>query len=132
MDAPLLRIRDLSVSFGDAPAVQEASLTLARGKTLGLVGESGSGKSVTALAVVRLLAPGAKIVGGSIHFDGKELTTAPEHALRALRGVRIGMVFQEPMTSLNPLHVIEKQIGEALEVHGMGSAKLRACGCSTC
>ena len=64
MDAPLLRIRDLSVSFGDAPAVQEASLTLARGKTLGLVGESGSGKSVTALAVVRLLAPGAKIVAG--------------------------------------------------------------------
>ena len=125
MNAPLLRLQNLSVSFGDVPAVREVSLDLARGATLGLVGESGSGKSVTALAVVRLLAPGARIVGGSIHFDGKELTTAPGHALRALRGVRIGMVFQEPMTSLNPLHVIEKQIGEALEVHGMASQQKR-------
>ena len=75
--------------------------------------------------MVRLLAPGAKIVGGSIHFDGQELTTAPENALRDLRGVRIGMVFQEPMTSLNPLHMIEKQIGEILEVHGMASAGRR-------
>ncbi|PPQ39183.1 microcin C transport system ATP-binding protein [Rhodoblastus acidophilus] len=125
MDAPLLRIKDLSVCFGDVPAVREASLTLARGKTLGLVGESGSGKSVTALAVVRLLAPGARISGGSIHFDGRELISAPESALRDLRGVRIGMVFQEPMTSLNPLHVIEKQIGEILEVHGMASSERR-------
>jgi microcin C transport system ATP-binding protein len=125
MDAPLLRIQNLSVSFGDVAAVRQVSLTLARGKTLGLVGESGSGKSVTALAVVRLLAPGAKIIGGSIAFDGKELTTAPESALRDLRGVRIGMVFQEPMSSLNPLHVIEKQIGEILEVHGMASAQKR-------
>ncbi|MBB4200436.1 microcin ABC transporter ATP-binding protein [Rhodoblastus sphagnicola] len=125
MDAPLLRVKNLSVSFGDVPAVREASLTLARGKTLGIVGESGSGKSVTALAIVRLLAPGARIVGGSIDFDGQELTTAPENALRDLRGVRIGMVFQEPMTSLNPLHVIEKQIGEALEVHGMASRERR-------
>jgi microcin C transport system ATP-binding protein len=125
MDAPLLHIKNLSVSFGDTAAVREASLTLARGKTLGIVGESGSGKSVTALSIVRLLAPGAKIVGGSIHFDGQELTTAPENALRDLRGVRIGMVFQEPMTSLNPLHVIEKQIGEILEVHGMASAEAR-------
>jgi microcin C transport system ATP-binding protein len=122
---PLLRIKNLSVFFGDAPAVQEASLTLSRGKTLGLVGESGSGKSVTALAIVRLLAPGGKIVDGSIHFDGKELTSAPEQVLRDLRGVRIGMVFQEPMTSLNPLHVIEKQISEALEVHGMASPQKR-------
>jgi len=125
METPLLRIQNLSVSFGDTPAVREVSLTLARGKTLGLVGESGSGKSVTALAVVRLLAPGAKIVGGSIHFDGQELTRAPEGAMRDLRGVRIGMVFQEPMTSLNPLHVIEKQIGEILEIHGMASQDRR-------
>ncbi|MCW2282413.1 microcin C transport system ATP-binding protein [Rhodoblastus acidophilus] len=125
MDQPLLHIQNLSVSFGDAPAVRNASLTLSRGKTLGLVGESGSGKSVTALAVVRLLAPGAKIVCGSIHFDGQELTSAPESVLRDLRGVRIGMVFQEPMTSLNPLHVIEKQIGEILEIHGMASAQAR-------
>ena len=122
---PLLQIANLSVCFGETPAVRDASLTLARGKTLGLVGESGSGKSVTALAVVRLLAPGAKITGGSIHFDGQDLTRASEKVLRDLRGVRIGMVFQEPMTSLNPLHVIEKQIGEILEIHGMASAEKR-------
>ncbi len=80
---------------------------------------------MTALAVVRLLASGARIVGGSIRFDGQELVTAPEAALRDLRGKRIGMVFQEPMTSLNPLHVIEKQIGEILEIHGMASAEKR-------
>jgi microcin C transport system ATP-binding protein len=119
-----LLINNLTISFNAIPAVRDASLTLARGKTLGLVGESGSGKSVTALAIVRLLA-GARIDGGSILFDGQELTKAPESALRALRGVRIGMVFQEPMTSLNPLHVIEKQIAETLEVHGMGSEKRR-------
>jgi microcin C transport system ATP-binding protein len=125
MDAPLLRIENLSISFGSTPAIEDASLTLARGKTLGLVGESGSGKSVTALAVVRLLAPGAKIIGGAIHFDGQELTKAPESALRRLRGARIGMVFQEPMTSLNPLHTIDRQIGEMLEVHGMASTNKR-------
>ena len=124
-DAPLLEITDLSVGFGptgrESLAVESASLRLERGRTLGLVGESGSGKSVTALAIVRLLAPGAKILGGSIRFQGRELLGADEAVLRDIRGARIAMVFQEPMTSLNPLHRIEKQIGEILEIHGMFS-----------
>ena len=128
-DAPLLEITDLSVGFGptgrESLAVESASLRLERGRTLGLVGESGSGKSVTALAIVRLLAPGAKILGGSIRFQGRELLGADESVLRAIRGARIAMVFQEPMTSLNPLHRIEKQIGEILEIHGMFSREER-------
>ena len=128
-EAPLLEISDLSVGFGPAGqeilAVEGVSLTLARGRTLGLVGESGSGKSVTALAIVRLMAPGAKILSGTIHFQGQELTRADESVLRKLRGARIAMVFQEPMTSLNPLHRIEKQIGEILEWHGMASREKR-------
>ncbi|WP_374544498.1 ABC transporter ATP-binding protein [Rhodoblastus sp.] len=128
-DAPLLEIDNLSVGFGptgrESLAVENASLRLERGKTLGLVGESGSGKSVTALSVVRLLAPGAKILGGSVQFQGRELLGAKESVLRDLRGSRIGMVFQEPMTSLNPLHRIERQIGEILEIHGMASREKR-------
>ncbi len=128
-DAPLLEITDLSVGFGptgrESLAVESASLRLERGKTLGLVGESGSGKSVTALSIVRLLAPGAKILGGSIRFQGRELLGADESVLRDIRGARIAMVFQEPMTSLNPLHRIEKQIGEILEIHGMFSRDKR-------
>jgi microcin C transport system ATP-binding protein len=128
-DAPLLEIENLSVGFGptgrESRAVENASLRLERGKTLGLVGESGSGKSVTALAIVRLLAPGAKILGGSIRFQGRELIGADEAILREIRGARIGMVFQEPMTSLNPLHRIEKQVGEILEIHGMFSRDKR-------
>jgi microcin C transport system ATP-binding protein len=128
-ETPLLEISDLSVGFGPAGqeilAVEGVSLTLARGRTLGLVGESGSGKSVTALAIVRLMAPGAKILSGTIHFQGQELTRADESVLRKLRGARIAMVFQEPMTSLNPLHRIEKQIGEILEWHGMASREKR-------
>jgi microcin C transport system ATP-binding protein len=125
----LLQIENLSVGFGPAGqeslAVDGVSLSLSRGKTLGLVGESGSGKSVTALSIVRLLAPGAKILGGSIRFQGQELTTANEDEMRNLRGARITMVFQEPMTSLNPLHRIEKQIGEILAIHGMESREKR-------
>ncbi|WP_298426351.1 ABC transporter ATP-binding protein [Rhodoblastus sp.] len=128
-DAPLLEIENLTVGFGqtgrESLAVENASLRLERGRTLGLVGESGSGKSVTALSVVRLLAPGAKILGGSIRFQGRELLGASESTMRGLRGARIGMVFQEPMTSLNPLHRIERQIGEILEIHGLGSWEKR-------
>ncbi len=128
-EAPLLEISGLSVGFGPAGrevlAVENASLTLERGKTLGLVGESGSGKSVTALSIVRLMAPGAKILAGTIHFQGQELTKASESVLRNLRGARISMVFQEPMTSLNPLHKIERQIGEILAIHGMSSGEKR-------
>jgi microcin C transport system ATP-binding protein len=127
--APLLEISDLVVGWGptgrESVAVDGASLRLERGRTLGLVGESGSGKSVTALSIVRLLAPGAKILQGSIRFQGRELIGASEATLRDLRGARIGMVFQEPMTSLNPLHRIEKQIGEILEIHGLASREKR-------
>ena len=122
----LLDISGLTVAFGDGvPVVNDISLTLKRGRTLGLVGESGSGKSVTALAIVRLLAPGAKIRAGAIHFQGQDLVPADEAALRNIRGAKISMVFQEPMTSLNPLHRIEQQVGEILEWHGMASREKR-------
>jgi microcin C transport system ATP-binding protein len=120
--APLLRVRDLSVSFatptGELAAVRKVSFDLDRGETLGLVGESGSGKSVTALSILQLLPyPTARHPGGSIQFRGHELLGARETVLRAVRGNRIAMIFQEPMTSLNPLHTIEKQVGEVLLVH---------------
>jgi microcin C transport system ATP-binding protein len=130
--APLLSVRDLSVAFqvegGTSLAVDRVSFDLAEGETLALVGESGSGKSVTALSVVRLLPyPAASHPSGEILFDGKDLLQASESELRRVRGADISMVFQEPMTSLNPLHTIERQVGEILKVHrGWGAAKCRA------
>ena len=132
MTAPLLSVRDLSVAFavegGTALAVDKVSFDLAKGETLALVGESGSGKSVTALSVVRLLPyPAASHPSGEILFDGHDLLKASEPALRKVRGADISMVFQEPMTSLNPLHTIERQVGEILKVHrGWNAAKCRA------
>jgi microcin C transport system ATP-binding protein len=128
----LLRVEDLSVTFsvagGAVEAVRGASFALNRGETLALVGESGSGKSVTALSLLQLLPyPVAHHPSGSIRFSGQELMGAPSAALRAIRGNRIGMIFQEPMTSLNPLHRVEKQIGETLRLHGlMTPAQARA------
>ena len=125
-DTPLLEIRDLTIAFGSARAVDGISLSLARGRTLALVGESGSGKSVTALSIPCVLPTGTRIEG-EIRFDGENLLDADETRLRALRGSAITMVFQEPMTSLNPLHTIERQVGEILEVHGMrGQGQRRA------
>ena len=129
-DAPLLDVRDLSVAFSPdpaaAPAVAGVSFSLARGQTLALVGKSGSGKSVTALSLVRLLPPGAAPRGTAL-FEGEDLLAVSEARLRQIRGAKITMVFQEPMTSLNPLHSIEKQIGEILELHGArGAEKIRA------
>ncbi len=110
---PLLEVRDLSVSFGATPAVKQVSFTLHRGETLALVGESGSGKSVSALSLLQLLPyPHARHPGGSIRLRSEELLGAAPARLREIRGNQIAMVFQEPMTSLNPLHSIEKQIGE--------------------
>src|SRR5262249_13867861 len=123
---PLLAIRDLSVSFdtpgGEVKAVRRLSLEIAAGETVGLVGESGSGESVTALSILQLLSyPIARPPSGSILFQGQELLGASETTLRQVRGNRIAMIFQEPMTSLNPLHTIEKQIHEVLFVHkGLG------------
>jgi microcin C transport system ATP-binding protein len=128
---PLLAVRDLSVTFdvpgGPVRAVRGVSFSIERGETLALVGESGSGKSVTALSIVQLLPyPPARHPGGSIRFQGRELLGAPERVLRGIRGDRIGMIFQEPMTSLNPLHTIERQVSEALVVHrGLGREAAR-------
>ncbi|MCO5057718.1 MAG: ABC transporter ATP-binding protein [Rhizobiaceae bacterium] len=129
---PLLSVRDLSVAFRqegkETLAVDRASFDIAKGETLALVGESGSGKSVSALSVLKLLPyPAASHPSGEILFEGKNLLAADERELRSVRGNKITMIFQEPMTSLNPLHTIDRQIGEVLKVHqGMGDAKARA------
>ena len=116
----LLAVTDLRVTLhtarGPAEALRGVSFTLERGQTLGLIGESGCGKSMTALALMGLLPEGATIAG-SVLFDGIELTTLPEPAYCALRGARMAMVFQEPMTALNPLHTIGRQIAESLRLH---------------
>ena len=119
---PLLRIDNLSVQFrqGDkiTTAVESVSLSIDRGETLALVGESGSGKSVTALSILKLLPyPAAFHPSGEIHFQGECLSAMSEDALRHYRGNKIGVIFQEPLTALNPLHTIEKQLGEILTLH---------------
>ena len=129
--APLLSVEDLAVGFTQGGrttrAVDGVSFALRRGGTLALVGESGSGKSVTATTIARLSeAAGAEVLGGRVVFAGRDLLAASEAEMRRIRGRAITMVFQEPMTSLNPLHTIEAQIGEILELHGLsGGAKLR-------
>ena len=132
MSAPLLEIDGLRVAFqGEAgwnEVVRGVSLTIEAGETVALVGESGSGKSVTALSVLQLLPPGvARHPGGSVRFRGEELLGAGHGALSQVRGNRISMIFQEPMTSLNPLHTVEKQINEVLLLHKrMSPAQARA------
>jgi peptide/nickel transport system ATP-binding protein len=114
--APLLEVRDLRIAFSGKEAVRGISFELRRGETLGLVGESGSGKSATSLAMMRLLPPSA-VVSGSIAVAGTELLTLPEEAMRRRRGQEIAMIFQEPMTALNPVMKVGRQIGEALLAH---------------
>ncbi len=125
---PLLAIEDLRVSFpgerGWVEAVRGVSLTVGRGECVGLVGESGSGKSLTALAVLRLVPPPAR-VAGRVLLDGADLLSLPPKAVRAVRGARVGMVFQEPMTALNPYYTIGFQIGEALAAHRPRAARSR-------
>ena len=120
----LLTVENLSVAFGARRVVERVSFTLDRGETLALVGESGSGKSMTALSLLQLLPPGA-VSTGRIALDGQEVIGAAESALRRLRGGVAGMIFQEPMTSLNPLTRIGKQVAEAVQLHTpMDSGKL--------
>ena len=118
----LLEIRDLKTSFavdggGEFSVVDGVSLSISSGRTLGLVGESGCGKSVTALSIMGLLPRGGRVASGEIRFDGVDLTALPPAAMRALRGDRIAMIFQEPMTSLNPAFTVGEQIVEALVRH---------------
>ena len=115
----LLRIDNLTIRFGPVYAVRGLSLEIAPGESLGLVGESGSGKSVTALAILRLLDPAAT-VEGRITFDGRDLVGLDGEAMRQLRGRDIAMIFQEPMTALNPVQPVGDQIAEAVRVHQQG------------
>ncbi|TIL29920.1 ABC transporter ATP-binding protein [Mesorhizobium sp.] len=131
-EAPLLSVRDLSVAFAQegrqSMAVDHISFDIAKGETVALVGESGSGKSVSALSVLKLLPyPAASHPSGKILFQGADLLAADEKALRRVRGNKITMIFQEPMTSLNPLHTIEQQIVEVLTLHqGLGDRQAKA------
>jgi peptide/nickel transport system ATP-binding protein len=113
---PLLAIDQLTIAFRGKPVVRELSLAIEPGQVLGLVGESGSGKSVTSLAILGLLESAAE-VRGSIRFDGEELLTLQPEAMRRYRGRRIAMIFQEPMTALNPVMPVGRQIAEAIETH---------------
>jgi ABC-type dipeptide/oligopeptide/nickel transport system ATPase component len=125
MTAPLLDVQHLSVVFEGqrtpVTAVNDVSFQIAPGETLGVVGESGSGKSVTALAILRLLQPPGRIAGGAVLFEGRDLLALPEREMRRVRGARISLIFQEPMTALNPVLRVGDQIAEALTVHGLAT-----------
>ena len=118
---PILEVDDLRTAFateaGELRAVDGVSFALEPGKLMGLVGESGSGKTVTALSIMRLLPDSARTIGGAIRFDGVNLLELDERHMRKIRGAQIAMVFQEPMTSLNPVFTIGNQVGEAIRLH---------------
>jgi peptide/nickel transport system ATP-binding protein len=135
--APLLEVRSLTTEFVSerdgvrraVRVVDDVSFAIGRGEILALAGESGSGKSITALSILRLVPPPGRISAGSVRLDGRELLTLDERELRHVRGTRIGFVFQEPMTALNPVFTIGDQIAEALQVHGLAkgaAARARA------
>jgi len=122
---PLLDVRDLTVVFEGArapvTAVDRVSFQVAPGETLGLVGESGSGKSVTAFSILRLVQPPGRIASGQVLFEGRDLLRLSESEMRRVRGARISLIFQEPMTALNPVMRVGDQIAEALTVHGLAN-----------
>jgi len=128
----LINVKDLHTSFftpeGEVRAIDGVSFSIDEGKTLGLVGESGCGKSVTSLSIMRLIAsPPGKIVGGEIFYRGRDLLRLNNEEMRRIRGNEISMIFQEPMTSLNPVFTVGNQIGEAIKLHqGLGKKETRA------
>ena len=123
----MLEVSHLTTVFdlpaGPLPAVDDVSFEVREGETLGLVGESGSGKSVTALSIMRLIQPPGRIAGGTVAFKGRQLLDLPEREMRAVRGAEIAIIFQEPMTALNPVFTIGDQIRETLAVHGRASGR---------
>jgi oligopeptide/dipeptide ABC transporter ATP-binding protein len=126
-DERLLTVEHLTTVFdttaGAVPAVDDVSFEIRAGETLGLVGESGSGKSVTALSIMRLVQPPGRIAGGRILFKGQDLLTLDERRMRDVRGAEISLIFQEPMTALNPVFTIGDQVAETLTVHGRASRR---------
>jgi oligopeptide/dipeptide ABC transporter ATP-binding protein len=118
---PLLEVKSLRTSFftdgGEVRAVDGVSFSVEPGKLMGIVGESGSGKTATVLSIMRLLPETARIVGGEVVFEGRDLLKLPEPEMRAVRGAQIAMIFQEPMTSLNPVFTVGNQVGEAIRLH---------------
>ena len=122
MPAPLLEVQHLTVVFDGVrsavTAVNDVSFDIAPGETLGLVGESGSGKSVTAFSILRLLQPPGRVAAGRVLFEGRDLLALSEREMREVRGARISLIFQEPMTALNPVMRVGDQIAEAITVHG--------------
>jgi peptide/nickel transport system ATP-binding protein len=123
----ILEVRDLRTSFfteeGELRAVDRVSFSVSSGRMMGIVGESGSGKTVSVLSIMRLLPEGARIVGGSVTFEGRDLVGLSEAEMRTIRGAKIAMVFQEPMTSLNPVFTVGSQIGEAIRLHQNASRR---------
>jgi ABC-type dipeptide/oligopeptide/nickel transport system ATPase component len=126
--SPLLDVQHLTVLFegskgspSTVTAVDDVSFRIAAGETLGLVGESGSGKSVTAFSLLRLVPPPGRIAGGRVLFEGRDLLALPEREMRQIRGARISLIFQEPMTALNPVMRVGDQIAEAMTVHGQAT-----------
>lgn len=122
----ILKVKDLQTSFltsaGEVQAVRGVSFSVGRGEILGIVGESGSGKSVTSMSVLRLLPDNARIKSGSIEFEGQDLTKVSKKTLRAIRGQKIAMIFQDPMSSLNPLIPVGKQVSEMIRIHHPGES----------
>ena len=133
MTAPLLSVRDLRTYFhtfsGVVKAVNGVSFDIGAGQVMGLVGESGGGKSVVGFSILGLIDPPGRIEGGQILLDGQDLVGAPEEALRRVRGRQISMVFQDPMTSLNPLHTVGRQMDEMLRLHTNLDAPARKAAC---
>jgi oligopeptide/dipeptide ABC transporter ATP-binding protein len=127
MNEPLLRVEHLTTVFdlrsGSVPAIDDVSFEIRAGETLGLVGESGSGKSVTALSLMRLVQAPGRIAAGHVRFKGRDLLTLPESEMRQVRGAELSLIFQEPMTALNPVFTVGDQIAETLQVHGRANRR---------